>query len=66
MTEALARAELGSDQTVDVLSADVVTKDIWLGCHLAWMILSLCCATTDQLSGFVRSPCRSVMITLLS
>lgn len=66
MTEALARALVGRDHTVEVRSAEVVMKDICVGCHLAWMILSLCWATTDQLRGFVKSPCKSVMITLLS
>lgn len=56
----------GKAHKVAVLSADVEMNEKSFGCQRPEMTLSLCCATTTDGSGIVRSPCRSVNTNLLS
>lgn len=49
-----------------VLSADVDKNENSTGCQRPDMTLSVCCATTTDGSGIVKSPCKSVNTSLLS
>lgn len=46
----------GSAQSVAVLSADVDMKEKSVGCQRPDMTLSVCCATTTEGNGNVKSP----------
>lgn len=56
----------GNAHSVAVLSAEVDKNEKSVGCHRPDMTLSVCCATTTEGNGIVKSPCRSVSTSLLS
>lgn len=49
-----------------VLSADVDKNEKSVGCQRPDITLSVCCATTTDGNGIVKSPCKSVNTNLLS
>ena len=62
----LANHAGGSPQSVQDLSALVLTKEKSVGCQRPEMTLSSCEATQTVGSGWLRSPCRSVRTSRLS
>lgn len=56
----------GRAHRVAVLSADVERNEKSVGCQRPEITLSVCCATTTDGNGIVKSPCKSVKTNLLS